>query len=443
MARKCGVCATNVNVTNMSVKEARKTLVEAGFSFARGSVANHLLHVNKPSVSVSNGLEGPTVTVGPTGGEISSGTVTAPVKGDGWGRIFELLNLDPAVYEIVNDTITMSTWQQSKALDDGTRDVVQLYSYKAKFRKISKVEGGVVFASEVWRKALLKTSKQLQTVTAGVGCYIILVADPQLGKKGTAEAVSSWKRGVLGHCAKIQRMIKTGEAPAQIHVAFMGDEHEGVCNSYTNQPHTIELNRSEQLELDYDLRVWTIREVLALGLPVSVSSVISNHGEYTRNGGKDPVTTRNDNSSTYVARQVKRLFDELEPHTGQHVEWTIGDGAPGVVVELAGEKVYFSHGYVEKGRGASTELRTKSAIERQILGKTMEYGGVRLWFMAHYHHDYHLHFEGRTVFGCPALEAERSSEYMLEQFGVWSVPGMLGVLVGSHLPGGWSEQTIY
>ena len=117
------------------------------------------------------------------------------------------------------------------------------------------------------------------------------MADPQLGKKRTAEAVENWKRGVLGHCAIIRRDVKAGCGPEAVHLAFMGDEHEGVCNSYTNQPHTIELNRNQQFALDFDLRVWTIRELLKLGLPLSVSSVISNHGEHTRNGGKDPVTT--------------------------------------------------------------------------------------------------------------------------------------------------------
>src|SRR5699024_1973024 len=109
------------------------------------------------------------------------------------------------------------------------------------------------------------------------------------------------------------------------------DETENVVNNYTNQTHTIELNRSQQLELDFDLRVWTLKQALTLGVPVSASSVVSNHGEWTRNGSKDPVTTRNDNASTHIARQVQKLFQELEAYGVPAMEWTIGEERKSVV----------------------------------------------------------------------------------------------------------------
>src|SRR5699024_2393143 len=262
--------------------------------------------------------------------------------------------------------------------------------------------------------------------------------DPQLGKKGTQQAIASWRQGVNRH---VQAAKELGTS--RVHVAFMGDETENVVNNYTNQTHTIELNRSQQLELDFDLRVWTLKQALTLGVPVSASSVVSNHGEWTRNGSKDPVTTRNDNASTHIARQVQKLFQELEAYGVPAIEWTIGDNHPGIILTLSGVECYFSQGYDEKGRGGSTELRTRNAIERQILGRTEELGTTKLWFMAHYHHAYYQEFEGRTQFGCPALEAERSSEYMLDQFGVWSPPGMLGLVVTDKKHRGWEWKNIW
>ena len=70
-------------------------------------------------------------------------------------------------------------------------------------------------------------------------------------------------------------------------------------------------------------------------------------------------------------------------------------------------------------------------------------GKVGIWFMAHYHHHYSNEFEGRTLFGCPAIEAEKSSEYMLDQYGVWSPPGVLGMLVGEHAHRGWSHLNVF
>ena len=313
------------------------------------------------------------IDITPDGATINNVVVTSPILTD-WTPVFDLFNLDAAEFEVVDDTVRMSTWQQSKRTEDGSRDGVQLYAYSARFRRVTSARIRPEVIAE-WRQALkVKTRQNLPAkIDTPAGTYVVLVADPQLGKKGTAEAVENWQRGVLGHLDAARQL---GPAVERIHVAFQGDETENVVNSYGNQPHTIELNRSAQLELDYDMRVWTIREALALRKRTSASSVVSNHGEWTRNGGKEPVTTRNDNASTFIARQVAKLFAELAPFTRREVEWTIGDTHPGVTLNLSGVDCYFSHGYVEKGKGASVETRTRAAIERQILGRTDELGDV-------------------------------------------------------------------
>jgi hypothetical protein len=372
-----------------------------------------------------------------------------PIVNDNWDHVFEHFNLDPKAFYIVGDTVNMkmSKWEQSKRTDSGDRDMVQLsaYSYSAAFKRRSDEQiRPEVFAQ--WRAQILDRPFEpvLHTNLAiPRGTYLLHIADPQLGKKGTEEAVENWKHGVRCHKAEIQRLTALGQPVEAVHVSWLGDETEGVANNYGNQPHTIELNQTQQLELDFDLRMWTLREMLELGLPVKASSVISNHGEWTRNGSKDVVTTKNDNASTHIARQVKKAFAEMEPFGIPHIEWTIGDSTPGIVVNLSGVDNYLTHGYIEKGRGSSTETRTRAAVERQILGDTPLLGSVPLWWFAHYHHFYTNEFEGRTLFGVPALEAERSSEYMLHQFGVWSPAGSLGAVVGDHLKRGWSNINVF
>jgi len=388
-----------------------------------------------------------TVEVDKDGATLNNVVVESPILDD-WGPVFKLFNLDPDEFEVVDDTVRMSTWQQSKRLENGERDTIQLWSYSARFRRVNK---DMIPALQIreWREAILDSDIMPPEVDyrhlANAICttYVMLIADPQLGKKGTEEAVHNWKRGVRGHLRQLRVLQEQGHYIERIHVAFQGDEHENVVNSYTNQPHTIELNRNAQLELDFDLSLWTFREVFKTGLPVSASSVISNHGLWTRNDSKDPVTTNNDNSSTYIRRQVKKFFDELEPYTRQHIDWTIGDDTPGVVVDLSGVPSYFSHGFIEKGKGGTTEAKVQNAVEQQILGDTSRLGKVPLWFMAHYHHFYTNEFQDRTLFGCPALEALKSSEYMKDQYGVWSLPGMLGLLVGHHTERRFSDINIY
>jgi hypothetical protein len=325
-------------------------------------------------------------------------------------------------------------------LDETSERVYTTYRYKLEEVPVDFSTA----AMDRWRDSL-QAPAMITDPDAIPATYVVKIADSQFGKPGTDTAIENWKRGVIGHVNTIRNLQALGQSPEGVHVAWMGDETEGIANNYTNQSHIIELNQSQQLELDFDMRVWTLKQYAALGLPISASSVISNHGEFTRNGGKDPVTSRYDNSSTYVARQVKKLFDEAEAFGGPHIDWTIGENDPGVVVELSGERCYFSHMYVEKGRGASTELRTKNAVEKQILGDIPRLGDVRIWFAAHFHHMYSNEFEGKTLFGCPALEAPvGSKEYMKDQFGVWSPPGMLGMLVGSGFEDrGWSNVNVF
>ncbi|MFE3052359.1 hypothetical protein [Nocardia sp. NPDC059239] len=386
--------------------------------------------INKGSIDVTS-----------DGATVNNVVVDSPINDD-WTTVFALFNLNADEFEVVDDTVRMSTWQQSKALEDGRRDLVQLYSYSARFRRRRSTDISPAIV-DMWRHELASNPLPAAEPASGGGTYVLLVADPQLGKKGTEQAVHNWRFGVRAHLVAA-KALRAEHDITGIHVAFMGDETEGVCNNYGNQPHTIELNQSRQLELDFDLRVWTIKAAARIGLPVTVSSVISNHGEWTRNGSKEPVTSQGDNASTHIARQVKKLFDELEAHgVGPHIDWHIGSGDPAVTLNLSGVDCYFSHGYIEKGRGSSTEVRTRNAIERQILGRTEELGATSLFFTAHYHHFYCQEFEGRTLFGCPALEAERSSEYMLNQFGVWSPAGMLGLLVGEHHQRGWSNLNVF
>ena len=384
------------------------------------------------------------IDVTSNGATVKDVVVDQPIADD-WTPVFKLFGLDATVFEVVDDTVRMSTWQQSKASDDGERDIVQLYSYSARFRRITseKISAKVI---DEWRHALIQDRptkhEPAPALTTVPATYPIFIADSQFGKPGTEEALANYKRGVLGHCSTIRTMQEQGRSPEKVHLGWMGDEIENVCNNYANQSHIVELNLSQQLELDYDTRVWTIKEVVKLGIPISASSVYSNHGAWTRNGGKDVITTHGDNASTYVARQAKKLFDEMEPFGGPKIDWTIGEETPGIVVPMSGVPVYMTHGYVEKGRGASTELRAKNAVEKQILGQTDAFGSVPLWVFAHYHHFYTNEFQDRTLFGLPALEAERSSEYMLHQYGVWSPAGMMGLLVGQHTQRGWSDLSV-
>lgn len=367
-------------------------------------------------------------------GTISTGPVEEPVSD--WTDIFKIWGLDPEVFEVV-EPVTFKAWDMGAKDSSGNIQAKRMYSYKARVQKISTATELANFDFDGWKRQL-QTEVEVSYVSSGRGSsYVICVADPQLGKPGTQEALESWKSGVSNHLARLEA-VRGLESVERVVVAFMGDEHEGVAGHYANQSYEVELDFSSQLELDFDMRVWTIKQAVATGLPVSVISVVSNHGEFTRQNGK-PVTSLYDNSSTMIARMVKKLFDE----TDYDVEWNIAGEGPDVVVQLSGVKTLFTHGHVASGSGKSSEFRTKSAYEKQILGRTEELGDVSLFVSAHYHHHSLVEDRGRTYIGCPALEAEKSSKWFFQKNGVWSKPGMLGFLVGQRFGDrGWSESAV-
>lgn len=360
-------------------------------------------------------------------GTITTGPVTSPVED--WDELLKIWGMDPEIFEVV-EPVTFKAWDMGAKDANGEIQSKRMFSYKARIQRIVESDFSASFDFAGWKNNLQSGVADLPYNVSndgfGSSTYVICVADPQLGKPGTQEALNSWKSGILGHLRNIES-LRLQEGIERVAVAFMGDEHEGVAGHYANQAYEVELDLSRQLELDFDMRAWTFKQLLAAELPLTGISVPSNHGEFTRQNGK-PVTSLYDNSSTMIMRMVKKLFDE----TDHDIEWAIAGDEPDVVLTLSGIQSLFTHGHVASGAGKSSEFRTKNAYEKQILGRTEELGAVKLFVSAHYHHYSLVEDKGRTYIGCPALEAEKSSKWFYQKHGTWSRPGLLGFLVGSR-----------
>lgn len=367
-------------------------------------------------------------------GIIKTGAVAEPITD--WTDTIKLWGLDPDVFEVIQP-VTMKAWGKTGEFR---------YSYAARIQKKEEAqpEIGEDFDVAGWRETLKSiTLNPAKTVYNDSGLsYLILVADPQLGKPGTNEALANWTRGIEGHLDRIRNLIGFGVPVNEIALAFMGDEHEGAVGNYASQPYEVEMNYSDQIELDFDMRVWTIRYLIEAGLPIKVSSVPSNHGEHTRFGSNKSLTSIYDNSSTMVAKLARRVFEGTTVEN--QLEWYIADDRQDTNLNLNGIKANFTHGHVSHGSGPKTGgVSSKAAIEKQILGRREEIGDTTLFFSAHYHHFNVIEDRGRAFFGCPALEAEKSSRWFYDSAGVWSRPGMLGLAVGNAAgERGWDELAV-
>ncbi len=437
MNPNCPVCSSGMapEVNRLRSEGLAKDKIAKQTNFSRSAVRGHFTDCDIPPFSdnLSNDAAdkrgGKSLDLDGDSGTINLNGTTEKITD--YTKLLELWDLDPEVFEVI-EPVRMSTWES------GDR---QLYSYRARIQKKQSPFEESNFNIEAARE-LLANPPRFLSVSDGV-TYAMAPADGQLGKSGTGDAIANFQRGIIKHVERARLMILGGQKISSVALFFMGDEIEGIAGNYASQTATVELNLSQQLELDFELRVWAIKYIIdELALPVSVVSVISNHGDsWVRLGGSKPVMGQSDNASTHVARLVQKTF-ELTDY-GQHISWHIAKDDAAVVVTLSGTKVYATHGYLQKGSGTGNEAKTVSAMQKQILGDPSGLGDVKVFLTAHYHHFWTQQDRTYTVMGCPALEAKGSSKWLMDMSGIWSEPGMLGFLVGSDLgPLGWNEIAV-
>ncbi len=122
--------------------------------------------------------------VTPDGGELSTGTLNAPLALEtDWSSVLIGFGLDPNVFQIVDDTVRMSKWQSSKRLENGDRDLIWLYSYKARFKR--KTASITDLDIETLRNRIAKWKPAATTTkqNSGIPCtFVFNWADLQLGK---------------------------------------------------------------------------------------------------------------------------------------------------------------------------------------------------------------------------------------------------------------------
>ena len=223
------------------------------------------------------------------GGEFTNVTSSVPITD--WTHVFEKFNLAPSRFEIISDTVRCSTWQQSKRLASGERDVVNLYSYRAQFRRkrddrdighlIDKVVASNVDIDMGGRD----------------GAFVYAVGDLQLGKvdgDGTEGIVRRFRESLAAAVAEAKRCRSEY---AHIYLPWLGDCVEGMVAQGGRNAWRTELTLTEQIDLLENLMLMQVQAFAPLARRVVVSSVPGNHDETGRQ-----FTTRVDDSHAEIGR---------------------------------------------------------------------------------------------------------------------------------------------
>jgi hypothetical protein len=377
------------------------------------------------------------VEVGPDGGEFTNVTLDAPIVADDWSRVFRIFQLNGDEFEVVDDTVRMSTWQQSKGNEDGGRDLVQLYSYSARFRRkpkqrLSDVEIAVRRKSiQAWK--MPKQPKRIHHTLLPDVAAVINLADIQGGKSegGGVEATSKRLRNGLENVgAWLDRQARTYNI-GEIVLVNNGDPMEGCAGNYAAQLFTVELNTRGQMNFILDIWEQYAKHLFPMVEKARFVSVLCNHGEFGRMGGAKNQTSDSDNAGGFLAETLRRVLDRPE---FAHVEWSIPHDQMNVYADVAGVPMAFNHGHKIPGSDATG---FEKWLNGQVRGDVQAHA-ARIWQTAHRHHFAAWDMGSCSVFQAPSLDG--GSKWLTDMTGRYSRSGILAYLVGEHAPLGWSDM---
>jgi len=381
----------------------------------------------------------PFVEISTDSAEISTGVLNAPITD--WDSILLSFGLDPNVFEVVQDKVKMSKWQSSKRLEStGDRDIIWLYSYKATFtrRKTPKISDDDI--AEI-RKSIRKFKPvNIKTSVEAPSTFVVLWSDWQLGK--SSSGVKGTTKRILDSFDKtakrIKELQKAGRNIEQIAFVNLGDPIECVSGHYASQTFSVELTQRQQLLLALDLFTAGINTLSPLVPKRRFISTLSNHGEWTRNGGSRAVTTDSDSADGFLSDTLQRImqgYDLVDKWHIPHDEMT-------TQVNLSGIECAFTHGHKIQGKEFEW-LRGQTLRLLKDNGKEPE-----LWFQGHRHHLKVIDYGSFTSFQAPSMDTDgehssSGSKWFTDMSGQWSSsPGTLTLLVGQHDKKKWSDISL-
>lgn len=421
--------------TTLGTFDSKIEAEEALAEFIRNEQIQDEKYKNVPTNTATK----PYAEIGLDGGEIATGVLTEPI-GDDWSSVLKSFGLDPNVFEVVGDKVRMSKWMSSKRLENGDRDSIWLYSYRATFarRKAPKMNDYDIEQIRANIRAFKPSKKVSKSITQDPSTFLVLWADWQLGKsasggiKGTVKRVlESFDKTVK----RVEELKKNGRNIEEITIVSMGDPVEMCSDFYSSQLFSVEQTQREQLLTALDL--WTTGVSMLAGLAPKLKFVatLSNHGEWTRRGGR-AITTDSDSADGFLADTLKRILDGYKVVD----EWVIPHDQMSITTDLSGMECAFTHGHKITGkefewlRGQSLRLLRDNGKEPKI------------WFTAHKHHFLAQDMGVFTRFQCASMDTDGSSsggsKWYTDSSGQWSSPGTTTMLVGKHDKRGWSDLAV-
>lgn len=270
------------------------------------------------------------VEVGPDGGEFRNIVSREPLTD--WSHVFEKFGLDPDLFTIVGDSVRMSMWQQSARTADGHRDLINLYSYRAQFRR--KTELDTLDLPALYAAA--KRTKACKHAPGFERATVVVWSDPQIGKVASRGDTEALLERSVEKRATVSRLLRERKPDLAV-LLDGGDGIEGF-ESGGNPMFTNDLSLPAQLDV-YGTEIMEWVKVLHKHAPVTVAAVPSNHAAWRR--GKQNLGKPSDDLGLFMHRQVQRVVKA----TDLDVAWMFpAEYDESVAVDVLGTRVGLVHG---------------------------------------------------------------------------------------------------
>lgn len=346
--------------------------------------------------------------VGADGGEFTDVQTTEPIAD--WADIFTRFNLDAKLYDIVDDTVRMSTWQQSKRLDNGDRDTINLYSYRARFtRKLSTIDLPALYAEAA------RTVHTPSAPSAGDSTTVVVWADMQLGKVGSRGGTPELIARMAEKRLALEEYLQRGNSSRMVFIDA-GDAVEGFEN-VASQMFTNDLSPVQQVDLAA-VEMWKTLVLLARFAPVDAIAVPSNHGAWR--SGKQTLGKPSDDWGIGIQARLQFQAELLElPVTFHRPD----DWDESYALDVRGTILGVHHGHQ-----SSVDLMPKWWAGQVHGGQAVAAADVLV--TGHYHH---LRVQptgrnprsGRSKWWLQAPTLDNGSDWFRNKSGDDSDPGLL------------------
>jgi hypothetical protein len=372
-------------------------------------------------------------------GVLETGPLTAKITANtGYEPILRKLGLDdPENWDVVGP-VRVSSWETSKRLDNGDRDIKTLYSYRA---RIERKTDETLLTEEDIEAAVkrMKTKRYPIKHTGGtqrmgngqpVG-YVHHQGDEQAGKNRGGGGLSNLEareaRVLQKSIDAIRSHIKAGVNITAILDNAAGDRVENIVGHYPSQNRTTETMRT-QINYAIESDIARTEAFASLGLPITKVYTPSNHGEMRGVTSGPHGSSESDNWDLIIAEQVKRILDR-SPIADQ-ITWHIPHDDPFTLYEFAGVRIGSTHGHKADKQGKLTGWVLKQV--GSAAKHTEDKFDMEVMLLGHKHHFHMEDVSGTMMIQTGSLDD--GSDYFKHATGDVATGCAVGFLVAPHFP---------